>query len=105
MFEKPAEFPAPKLLEFPLSPEADRYYRYGPPFLQRFLPFWAASLLDRIKVMLLPSEAPFILPLHNLNLTEEISPTQPITDILRPAFDTTAVSLPASLPGPEGAFD
>ena len=39
MFERPDEFPAPKLLDFPLSPEAARFYKYGPPFLQRFLPF------------------------------------------------------------------
>jgi len=54
MFESPGEFPAPKLLEFPLSKEADRYYKYGPPFLQRFLPFWIATLVDRLKVLLLP---------------------------------------------------
>lgn len=53
-FEGRDEFPMPGLLAFPLSKEADRYYRHGPPFLQRFLPFWAASLVDRLKVMLLP---------------------------------------------------
>jgi TRAP transporter TAXI family solute receptor len=54
MFERPGEFPAPKRLEFPLSPEADRFYQYGPPFLQRYLPFWIATLVDRLKVLLLP---------------------------------------------------
>jgi uncharacterized protein len=54
MFESPGEFPAPTGLEFPLSPEAARYYEYGPPFLQRFLPFWVATLVDRLKVLLLP---------------------------------------------------
>ncbi|MDA0990983.1 MAG: ABC transporter substrate-binding protein [Verrucomicrobia bacterium] len=54
MFEKPGEFPSPKLLEFPLSPEADRFYKYGPPFLQRYLPFWVATLVDRLKVLVLP---------------------------------------------------
>jgi hypothetical protein len=39
---------------FPLSKEAERFYKHGPPFLQRYLPFWAASLIDRLKVMLLP---------------------------------------------------
>ncbi|MCB1772394.1 MAG: ABC transporter substrate-binding protein [Gammaproteobacteria bacterium] len=53
-FEQPGEFPKAGLLAFPLSDEAQRFYEHGPPFLQRFLPFWAASLLDRIKVMLLP---------------------------------------------------
>ncbi|MCG6965102.1 MAG: ABC transporter substrate-binding protein [Chromatiaceae bacterium] len=53
-FEAQDEFPMPGLLAFPLSAEADRYYKHGPPFLQRFLPFWAASLVDRLKVMLVP---------------------------------------------------
>ena len=53
-FEEQDEFPMPGLLAFPLSKEAERYYKHGPPFLQRFLPFWAASLVDRLKVMLLP---------------------------------------------------
>ncbi|MCB1786792.1 MAG: ABC transporter substrate-binding protein [Gammaproteobacteria bacterium] len=53
-FEGRDEFPMPSLLAFPLSKEADRFYKHGPPFLQRFLPFWAASLVDRLKVMLLP---------------------------------------------------
>jgi len=53
-FEKHHEFPMSGLLAFPLSKEAERYYKHGPPFLQRYLPFWAASLIDRLKVMLLP---------------------------------------------------
>ena len=53
-FEEQDEFPMPGLLAFPLNKEAERYYKDGPPFLQRFLPFWAASLVDRLKVMLLP---------------------------------------------------
>ena len=48
------EFPSARLLAFPLSDEADHFYMHGPPLLQRFLPFWAASLVDRLKVMLLP---------------------------------------------------
>jgi len=53
-FEAPERFPADDLLVLPLSDEAKRYYRYGPPLLQRYLPFWAASMIDRLKVMLLP---------------------------------------------------
>lgn len=47
-------FPSPKKLVFPLSKEASRFYKNGPPFLQKYLPFWAATLVDRLKVMLLP---------------------------------------------------
>lgn len=54
LFEAPGAFPSAKGVEFPLSPEADRYYRSGPSFLQRYLPFWAADLIDRLKVMLIP---------------------------------------------------
>jgi hypothetical protein len=39
----------------PLHPSAQRFYDSGPPFLQRYLPFWLAVLIDRLFVMLLPS--------------------------------------------------
>ena len=54
VFAEHGQFPAAKFLDLPLSPDAERFYRYGPPFLQRFMPFWAATLVDRLKVMLLP---------------------------------------------------
>ena len=54
LFEAPRQFPSPDHLEFPLMDEAQRYHRSGPPLLARFLPFWAATLADRIKVLLLP---------------------------------------------------
>ncbi len=53
-FEAPGEFPSPRHLPVPLHPEAERYYEHGPPFLQRYLPFWLASFIDRTKIMLLP---------------------------------------------------
>ncbi len=53
-FEKVGQFPSAENLDFPISPDAQRFYRYGPPFLQRYLPFWAASFVDRMKVLLLP---------------------------------------------------
>lgn len=62
LFEQTGEFPAPKNLCFPLSPEADRFFKHGPPFLQRYLPFWAATLVDRLKVMIVPLIA-LLLPL------------------------------------------
>jgi TRAP transporter TAXI family solute receptor len=54
LFEAPQQFPSADHLEFPLMDEAQRYHRSGPPFLARFLPFWAATLADRIKVLILP---------------------------------------------------
>ena len=47
-------FPNPQRQEFPLSDEADRFYKSGKPFLQRYLPFWVANLIDRMLVFLIP---------------------------------------------------
>ena len=54
LFEQPGEFPSPRFVDVELNDEAERYYRSGPPFLQRYLPFWAANLIDRLVVMLIP---------------------------------------------------
>src|SRR5262249_8246800 len=54
MFHQTGDFPSPRLLEFPISDAAKRFFRSGPPLLQRYLPFWAADLIDRLKIMLLP---------------------------------------------------
>lgn len=64
-FEDAGQFPAPRFLDFPLSKEARRHYDYGPPLLQRYLPFWAATLVDRLKVMLLPLLA-LLIPLFKI---------------------------------------
>jgi TRAP transporter TAXI family solute receptor len=53
-FNRMGEFPSPNDAEFPLSSQAERYYKSGPPFLQRYLPFWAATLIDRMIVLLVP---------------------------------------------------
>jgi TRAP transporter TAXI family solute receptor len=49
------QFPAPNDTELPLSPEATRFYKSGPPLLQRYLPYWAANLVDRMLVLLVPA--------------------------------------------------
>jgi len=57
IFQRAGEFPRPTTVggsDFPLSPEAQRFYKSGKPWLQRFLPFWAATLIDRMLVMLIP---------------------------------------------------
>jgi TRAP transporter TAXI family solute receptor len=48
------QFPTPLYTDLPLSDGADRYFRRGPPFLMRYLPFWAATMVDRLWIMLLP---------------------------------------------------
>ncbi len=54
IFQKPGQFPNATQVDFQLSKEAERYYKSGKPFLQRYLPFWAATLIDRMVVMLVP---------------------------------------------------
>jgi len=54
LLEAPEEFPSPRYITYPLEPAAQRFFDRGPPFLQRYLPFWAANLIDRLKIMILP---------------------------------------------------
>jgi TRAP-type uncharacterized transport system substrate-binding protein len=51
-FQHKAEFPNQNNTEWPLSKEAERFYRNGPPLLQQYLPFWLANLIDRMWVAL-----------------------------------------------------
>ncbi|HSQ86925.1 MAG TPA: TAXI family TRAP transporter solute-binding subunit [Desulfobacterales bacterium] len=64
-FESRGEFPAPIYLDYELNKDAKRFYRSGPPFLQRYLPFWVATFFSRMKIMLLPLIA-LLYPLFKL---------------------------------------
>ncbi len=59
------QFPSALNSEFPLASDAERYYRTGPPLLQRYLPFWLANLIDRMWVALF-SIAVILIPLARL---------------------------------------
>jgi TRAP-type uncharacterized transport system substrate-binding protein len=54
IFHRVGTFPAPEAIDFQLSEEAVRFYRSGRPFLQRYLPFWAAVRLERLLLFLVP---------------------------------------------------
>ncbi len=54
VFEEAGEFPSRKYLDYPIAGAAQRFFDSGPSLLQRYLPFWAANLVDRLKIMLLP---------------------------------------------------
>jgi len=64
-FQDVGEFPAYKDRMLPLSPEAVRYFKSGAPFLQRYLPFWLAVLIDRLIVLLIPVIA-LLIPLMRI---------------------------------------
>jgi TRAP transporter TAXI family solute receptor len=54
IFREAGEFPAPLERDFPISDDAERYYKSGTQFLYSRLPFWLASLADRLLVILVP---------------------------------------------------
>ena len=58
-------FPNAQHSEFDLAKDAARYYQSGPPFLQRYLPFWLANLIDRMWVALFSIVA-VLIPLSRL---------------------------------------
>jgi uncharacterized protein len=65
LLSPPGTFPTPRHGDFALHAGARRRYKNGPPFLQRYLPFWVATWIDRTKVMLLPLLA-LLLPLTKM---------------------------------------
>jgi TRAP-type uncharacterized transport system substrate-binding protein len=54
LLQKAGQFPAPLEHEYRISDDAQRYYKSGKSFAYRTLPFWLASLVDRIVIVLLP---------------------------------------------------
>jgi TRAP-type uncharacterized transport system substrate-binding protein len=55
LLQNAGEFPVPQVHDFPISADANRYYKSGKSFAYRYLPFWLASLLDRTVIVLLPT--------------------------------------------------
>ena len=54
LYRNAGEYPAPLARDFPISADAERYYKSGEQFLYKRLPFWLASLVDRLLVVVLP---------------------------------------------------
>ncbi|MBN3762371.1 TAXI family TRAP transporter solute-binding subunit [Burkholderia sp. Ac-20365] len=54
LLQKAGQFPNPVVRDFRISEDATRYYKSGKSFLYRTLPFWLATVVDRLLVLLLP---------------------------------------------------
>ncbi|MBI4536954.1 MAG: ABC transporter substrate-binding protein [candidate division NC10 bacterium] len=54
LLQRAGEFPAPREHEYRLSDDAKRYYTSGKRIFYRYLPFWLATLTDRLLVAALP---------------------------------------------------
>ncbi|WP_281299805.1 MULTISPECIES: TAXI family TRAP transporter solute-binding subunit [unclassified Iodidimonas] len=108
LFEDAGQFPSAHKLSLPLNDEAARFHRRGPSFLQRVLPFWAATLLDRWLVMALPLLTLLIPllrifpPLYGWRIRAKISrPYRLLHEIERACSDPT----PKQSPGKAAAMD
>lgn len=54
IFNADGHFPQSQSTELPMSAVAERFHKVGPPFFQRYLPFWLAVWMDRMIVLLIP---------------------------------------------------
>lgn len=54
LLQRAGEFPGLQRRDFRISDDAARYQKLGKSFLYRILPFWVASAVDRLIVVLLP---------------------------------------------------
>jgi TRAP transporter TAXI family solute receptor len=53
-FEAAGEFPGTAPVDIPVSHYADEHRRFGPSFLHRYLPYWLATLVERVVILLVP---------------------------------------------------
>ncbi|WP_051938045.1 TAXI family TRAP transporter solute-binding subunit [Ferriphaselus sp. R-1] len=54
LFSQPHDFPSAKGTDFVLADQAANFYKSGLPFLDKYLPFWAATFVNRMLILLLP---------------------------------------------------
>lgn len=64
-FSRQGEFPSDRYTEIAVEPQAEKFYKNGPPFLQRYLSFWMSNFLERMWVLLLAFGA-LALPLSKI---------------------------------------
>ncbi len=57
LFEEAGEFPATTQVDLRVSPNADEHKRFGRSILYQYLPFWIATMGERVVVILLPLAA------------------------------------------------
>lgn len=64
-FSQQAEFPSDRYTEIAVEKQAEKFYKNGTPFLQRYLSFWMSNFLERMWVVLLTLGA-LALPLSKI---------------------------------------
>lgn len=104
VFSRAGRFPAPGTIDLPLSKQARTFYRSGEPFVYPYLPFWAAALVERLLIILIPLFA-IVFPIANIGprvysyLNErriflfyrELQAVERLLETSRPEADTDAL--------------
>jgi len=54
LLAEPGYFPSLNHIDLPIASEADYFFQRGPNILHRHLPFWLASLVDRLAILIIP---------------------------------------------------
>jgi TRAP transporter TAXI family solute receptor len=65
LFNTKGEFPSAKDTDFPLSTQALNFYKSGLPIIDKYLPFWAATFVNRTLIVILPLLA-LLIPLTKI---------------------------------------
>lgn len=65
LFNQKGEFPSAKDTDFPVSTQALNFYKSGLPFIDKYLPFWAATFVNRTLIVILPLLA-LLIPLTKI---------------------------------------
>ena len=64
-FQQQGQFPSARYTEIPVAREASKFYKDGPPLLQRYMTFWLANFFDRMWVVVVALAA-LLLPLSKI---------------------------------------
>jgi uncharacterized protein len=64
-FRKQGEFPTASYTEIPVARDAEKFYKNGPPFMQRYMPFWLANVFERMWVVIVALGA-LLIPLSRI---------------------------------------
>lgn len=64
-FQQQGQFPSARYTEIPVADEAAKFYKDGPPLLQRYMSFWLANFFDRMWVVVVALGA-LLIPLSRV---------------------------------------
>ncbi len=64
-FQQAGQFPSARYTEIPVARQATKFYKDGPPFMQRYMNFWMANFFDRMWVVVVALAA-LLIPLSKV---------------------------------------